>query len=248
VSGTYVIAAPQGGLRRRELRTILLASSVGHLGLMVAFAYTPASRVRAPLGVVAVELVAAPAVEKAAPPAPPAPMKPKKVLLPAEPTTPKPKPKPVPKKVAKVVPPPPVPAPVPEQKYEDVLAQLREESGASAPPVEVPAAVPAVTGPVGSPEGMAVSPEVAAWMKAAKIHMRKNWIVPPGFRTQYLETLVEVDLDPSGQIRGKPRVTRSSGNPWFDDSVVRAIQKSNPLPVPPEAGKWPLMFTSEDNF
>jgi outer membrane biosynthesis protein TonB len=222
---------------------------------MVAFAYTPPSRVRAPLGVVTVELVAAPAVEKAAPPAPkpappapPAPVKPKKVLLPAEPTTPKPKPKPVPKKVAKVVPPPPVPAPVPEQKYEDVLAQLREESGASAPPVEVPAAVPAVTGPVGSPEGMAVSPEVAAWMKRAKIHMKNNWIVPPGFRTQYLETLVEVDLGINGMVRATPRVIRGSGNPWYDQGVVRAIQKSSPLPAPPEAGEWNFVFRPEDSY
>jgi TonB family protein len=220
--------------------------------MMAVFAYTPSSQVSAPLGYVAVELVAAPAVEKPAPPVvkpvPPAPVKPKKILLPAEPTTPKPKPKPVPKKVAKVVPPPPVPAPVPEQKYEDVLAQLRAESGANTPPLEVLAAAPAVAQPVGSPEGVAVSPEVMAWMRRAKMHMRKNWFVPTGFRTQYLETLVVVDLSPSGEVRGKPRVTRSSGNPWYDDTAVRAIQKSSPLPAPPEAGKWPMKFNSEDSY
>jgi colicin import membrane protein len=254
VTGTYEIAAPLGGNRRRELRSFLLASSVVHLGLLAVFVYTPRSEVSVLRGVVTVELVAAPAIAKAAlpapkptPPPPPAPAKSKKVVLPAEPTTPKPKPKPVPKKVI-AKPPPPIPAPVPEQKYEDVLAQLREESGENTPPVEIAAVAPALTGPIGSPDGRAVSPEVAAWMKRAKIHMRKNWVVPPGFRTQFLEALVEVDLTPSGLVRGTPRVTRGSGNPWYDEGVVRAIQKSSPLPAPPEAGKWNMMFTPEDSY
>jgi colicin import membrane protein len=28
------------------------------------------------------------------------------------------------------------------------------------------------------------------------------------------------------------KITRSSGNPAYDDAVVRAIQKSSPLPLP----------------
>jgi colicin import membrane protein len=255
VTGTHEIAVQLGGLRRRELGPFLLASAIAHLGLLAVFAYSPASHISAPRGVVMVDLVAAPAAVKAAPakakPAsPPAPVKSKKVVLPAKPKTPEPKPKVIakPKPKPKVVPPPPVPAQVPEQQYEDVLAQLREESGESAPPDAIPTAVPAVTGPVGSPDGVVISPEVMAWMKRAKIHMRKNWVVPPGFRTQFLETLVEVDLGSSGQLRGAPRVKRSSGNPWYDDGVLRAIQKSSPLPAPPEAGKWTIMFTPEDSY
>jgi len=89
---------------------------------------------------------------------------------------------------------------------------------------------------------------VAAWLKRAKIHVRKNWVVPPGFRTQALEAQVEVDLDAGGQVRGTPKLTKRSGNPWYDEGVVRAIQKSSPLPRPPEAGKWPFVFVPEDSY
>jgi colicin import membrane protein len=173
-------------------------------------------------------------------------VKTKKVVLPAEPSTPKPKPV-KPKVVAKVAP-PVKPAPAPEKDYEDVLAQLRAETGESAPTAEAPGAATAATGPIGSPDGVAISPEVAAWLKRAKIHVRKNWVVPPGFRTQFLEAQVQVDLGIGGEVRGKPRVTKASGNPWYDEGVIRAIQKSSPLPAPPEAGKWTFVFLPEDSY
>jgi TonB family protein len=54
---------------------------------------------------------------------------------------------------------------------------------------------------------------------------------------------VTVRLDAGGRVVGPPRVTQRSGNPWYDESVVRAIQKASPLPPPPEAGEWPFEFT-----
>jgi colicin import membrane protein len=253
VTATHEIAIQLSGDRRAELRRFLVASAVAHLGLLVAFAYSPAPRISVPLGVVAVELVAAPPgaappARVVPPPALPKPAKPKKIVLPAEPTTPKLKPKPEKPKVIAKVDPPVKPAPAPEKDYEDVLAQLRAEIGESAPPAEAPSAAPAVAGPVGSPNGVAISPEVAAWLKRAKIHVRKNWVVPPGFRTQALEAQVQVDLGTGGQVRGTPRVTMASGNPWYDEGVIRAIQKSSPLPAPPEAGKWTFVFLPEDSY
>jgi colicin import membrane protein len=168
-------------------------------------------------------------------------------VLPAEPTTPK-----IAAKVAKpeVVEKPPLvqPTPAPDVKYEDVLAQLRAESGEDAPPTEIAKAAPTAIGSPGSPNGVAISPEVAAWLKRAKIHVRKHWVVPPGFRTQALEARVEVDLDASGGVRGTPRLSQRSGNPWYDEGVIRAIQKSSPLPAPPEAGKWNFVFLPEDSY
>jgi TonB family protein len=163
-------------------------------------------------------------------------------VLPAEPTTPKVKPKVV-KPVEK-----PAPTPAPAEKLEDVLAQLRAESGEAAPPTEIAKAAPTAIGSPGSPTGVAISPEVAAWLKKAKIHVKKNWVVPPGFRTQALEARVEVNLDASGAVRGNPRITQPSGNPWYDEGVVRAIQKASPLPAPPEAGKWNFVFLPEDKY
>jgi TonB family protein len=113
---------------------------------------------------------------------------------------------------------------------------------------EIARAAPTAIGSPGSPDGVAISPEAAAWLKRAKIHVRKNWVVPPGFRTQALEAHVEVDLDASGGVRGTPRVSRRSGNPWYDEGVIRAIQKSSPLPPPPKAGKWNFVFAPADSY
>jgi len=40
-----------------------------------------------------------------------------------------------------------------------------------------------------------------------------------------------VKLLPTGEVVSV-RVTKSSGNPAYDDAVVRAIEKSSPLPLP----------------
>ncbi len=42
-----------------------------------------------------------------------------------------------------------------------------------------------------------------------------------------------VKLLPTGEVQSV-RVTQSSGNPAYDDAVVRAIEKSSPLPLPTE--------------
>jgi colicin import membrane protein len=251
VTGTHEITIELGGLRRQEFRRFLVVSAVAHLALVAAFVLAPEPGFQIPRGVVSVELVAAPAsASPAAPaaaprpkappkPAPPPVIKPKKVVLPAEPTTPK--------AVAKAAPVPKA-TPAPAKDYEDVLAQLRAEAGESAPSPAAPAITRAAAGPMGSPDGVAISPVVAAWLKRAKIHVRKNWVVPPGFRTQALQTVVQVNLSSSGEVRGSPKVTQRSGNPWYDEGVVRAIQKSSPLPAPPEAGEWNFVFLPEDSY
>jgi colicin import membrane protein len=251
LTGTEELFIQLGELRRHELRRLIGISFAAHIVVVVVFGFSPESKISVPRGVVSVELVRAPAaarpaapapVAKPAPPKPPPPPKPKKIVLPAEPTTPKIQPKPVEKA------PPVQPKPKAEQQYEDVLAQLRAESGEDAPPTEIAKVEPTAIGSPGSPDGVAISPEVAAWLKRAKIHVRKNWVVPPGFRTQALEARVEVNLDASGGVRGTPRLSRRSGNPWYDEGVIRAIQKSSPLPPPPEAGKWNFVFLPEDSY
>jgi protein TonB len=248
VTGTEELFIQLGELRRHELRRLIAISAAAHLVVVAVYGFSPESKISVPRGVVSVELVRAPAAARpttsapVAKPVPPKPVppKPKKVVLPAEPTTPKVKPK--------VVKPVEKPAPEPEQELEDVLAQMRAESGEEAPPTEIAKAVPTAIGPAGSPTGVAISPEVARWLKSAKIHVRKNWLLPAGFRTQALEARVEVNLDASGAVRGNPKITRKSGNPWYDEGVVRAIQKASPLPAPPEAGKWSFVFLPEDSY
>jgi len=236
-------------MRRRDFRRMLGLSVASHVALVVLLSLKPSYPVASMPGIVSVELVAAPA--PAGPPraaVAPKPV-PKKVVLPAQPAAPKPEPKKVaePKKVEKKVPPPPEPERV-EQDYSDVLAQLRADAGESAEPA--PAEPAAAPGPAGSGSGVGqpVSPEVAAWIKQAKIHVRRAWVLPPAFRAQALEAHVLVNLDAGGNVIGVPEIVRRSGNPWYDDGVVRAIQKASPLPPPPAADEWAFVFRPGDSY
>ena len=250
-----------GGSRRGEFTLFLVLSSAGHvlLAALLAGDFLPSRPVVAP-SVIAVDLVAAPrsaprATPKAPAPTPlppPAPAKPKprvpkQVLLPKEPR--RDASKPVEKAKA---PPKPAPTPPVQRDYSDVMAQLRAEAGEE-PPQPEPQQVAAVTPPAGArtsagAPGAGVSPEVAAWIRRAKRAVRDVWVVPPGFRTQDLEAHVLVDLDAQGRVLGEPRIVRRSGNPWYDEGVVRAIQKASPLPPPPEPDRWSFVFVPEDSF
>ncbi|HTY18836.1 MAG TPA: energy transducer TonB [Myxococcota bacterium] len=196
-----------------------------------------------------------PAPQQPAPPPPPT----HEAVLPKEPQRepdkPKPSPKPEPKpepEVAKAkpepAPSPPKPEPPPKAPpapdYDDVLSSLRAERGETRPE-RAPAPTAASPG-AASAGAVAVTPEVAGWLRAARIAVRQAWALPAGFRNQPLETHVTVELDAQGNVLSEPRVTQRSGNPWYDESVVRAIQKASPLPRPPEAGSWPFVFRPED--
>lgn len=243
------IAVGFAGFPRRDFRRALLVSTLAHGLLLVLLVGFPQTRTMVlPPGVIAVDLVALPAAKVRAAPRPgpkpvPKPPVPKRVVLPKEPSLPKPEPKPKP---APPPPEPPEPAEPEEEDYGDVLAQLRAEMGEDAPEPVQPSTV-AATGSAGSGAGT-VSLEVAEWIRRAKIHVRRVWVLPAGFRTQQLETHVLVDLDVGGRVMGEPRISRRSGNPWYDDGVVRAIQKASPLPAPPEAGEWAFVFVPEDSY
>lgn len=244
--------------RRREFRRFLGASAVLHLVGFALLAWLPTlPTVRTP-DAIAVSLVAsptpagarpAPKIEAKPAPAPPKPaVKPPRkapVVLPKEPTLPKPEAKPAPVKKPKPAPVPEPEAPV-QQNYDDVLAQLREELGEEEPAEPAPAPAPAVSPGSGSGGGVQVSPEVAAWMRDVRVHMRQNWVLTGNFRMHTLTAQVEVELDAAGNVLGDPRLLRSSGNPWYDEGVVRSIRKASPLPAPPEPGAWPFTFVSDE--
>lgn len=250
--------------RQRQFRRFVGISAVVHAGLALLFWLGPIRHSSRTLPVVErVELVEAIASAPAARPAParpaPAPAKPKpppppppqaKKVLPKEPAPlpkpkpaeAKPKPKPEPKPEPKAKEPEP---PAEEQDYEDVLAQLRNEAGEPKPsPVEAPAAATG-GGPIGGP-GI-LDPELARWQREVKIHVTRAWIVPAGFRSEALVTVIDVDLSPTGEVLGT-RIRQGSGNPWYDESVERAIEKASPVPAPPanEAGRWPFTFDSRE--
>ncbi len=222
--------------RRREFRRLMGYSGVVHLVLILAFGFSPRPAGTSLPAVVRVDLVAAPAPARAMP-ARPKPSKPKTRVLPKESRIPKPKPKPEAK-------PEPKPEPEPQVDYEDFLAKLREEAGEVDQPVEVAGAGSARPG---SGRGVPVTPEVMAWMRKAKVHVTRAWVLAPGFRTQSLSTEIRVRLSAGGDVLGV-HVARRSGNPWYDESVERAIKKASPLPPPPGADEWVFVFRPEDVF
>jgi TonB family protein len=255
------MVAQAESFRRREFRRLVTISLVCHGVAFLIFIWDPLPR-RLPAmpTVVEVQFVSPPDGAAKAP-APVAVSKPKpkprppvakKVVIPAKPKpVPKPesKPKPEPKKAGPKKPEPKPewkPEPKPEAGYDDVLAQLRAKHGetavkpkAQAAPVEV-----AATGTVGA----RLSREEAAWRSRLRIHLRQSWVLAPGFRLQSLSTQVRVRLDAQGRVVGEPRVERGSGNPWYDDSTIRAVQKASPLPAPPSADTYIIEFRPEDYF
>jgi len=64
--------------------------------------------------------------------------------------------------------------------------------------------------------------------------VRQNWSPPEHYdpRLEDLLTVVSLSILPDGKIQ-QSWVEKSSGNRYFDESVMRAILKSNPLPPPP---------------
>lgn len=243
-------------VRRSELRRFLGISAGLHVVLLALLAWAPGMPHVTPAGAIRVNLVSLPSSARPAPakpsqaptPAPkPKPPKPAPVVLPTEATLPKPTPKPQPKPKPKPEPvvEEPAPEPAPERELSDVLSDLRSEMGEEAPkPAEAEPVQTAAVG--GGGTGPPLSPEVANWMRQARIHIRRTWVVPPGFRAQSLQAVVEVELDGEGQVRGTPRIVRRSGNPWYDDGVIRSIQRASPLPAPPEPGAWTFVMISDE--
>lgn len=76
----------------------------------------------------------------------------------------------------------------------------------------------------------------ASEMGALREQLGGCWSIDAGIMDpEQLKVSVTFNLDRNGKLEGTPRVTRSSGNPQFDRSAVRAIQKCDirGLAVPP---------------
>ena len=245
--------------RRREFRRSVVLSGLLHVGAVGLSLALPAPAAVRPAGVITVDLVAAPpsvAPPRATPAPAPAPAaaptpkpkpKPKQKVLPKEPTErstkPKPKPakKPTPRREEVFL----DPEPKQEKSLDELMAEMRGESGEPTPePVET--ATARAPSPSSGP-GRPVSPQVLDWIRRTKVHVQRSWVVAPGFRMQALETHVIVDLDAAGNVRSA-EIAKRSGNPWYDEGVIRGIEKASPLPKPPEAGEWPFVFVPEDAF
>jgi outer membrane biosynthesis protein TonB len=130
----------------------------------------------------------------------------------------------------------------PQVDLDDLLTEQQILNGRM-PGDEKPAAKPQARPGAGG-AGAPVSPEVLAWQKKVRAYADRNWGLTPGLRGKGLKTLVKLNLTASGVVLDYD-VTRSSGNPWFDDSVEHFLGEAGSLPAPPSSGEWPIEFNGD---
>jgi len=84
----------------------------------------------------------------------------------------------------------------------------------------------------GSRGTVRVSPEMTEFFNRLEERVRENWInlVPDASK---LMVQVRITIEKDGRVSGT-RIEEGSGNVHFDESVMRAIRRASPLPVPPE--------------
>ena len=80
-----------------------------------------------------------------------------------------------------------------------------------------------------------VNPELLDYFRRLEERVRGSWNLPGALVRDSAKLVVElrIVIEKDGRV-SEERIERGSGNPYFDDSVRRAIRKASPLPIPPE--------------
>jgi TonB family protein len=128
--------------------------------------------------------------------------------------------------------PPPVEKPkqpAPEEVLEEALARIKKRAGD-----REKLAAHAAAGPSSGWEEKQKEIEYSAYYDQVERAVRENWIPPQSmdFEKESAMTVVSLTLLPDGRVL-KSYIEESSGDPQFDQSVMRAILKSTPFPPPP---------------
>ena len=141
-----------------------------------------------------------------------------------------------------------------ELSYEDAMESLDEELGEDetedllAPPPPRPGdrVMPTSGNAPESRAGVSLNAEDAAWGLAVRRKVGSNFVMPSNFRGRGLVTAIRLEITTAGELIGDPEVQRSSGDPYFDDFALLAVEKAAPLPPPPRPGQLFLLFSAED--
>jgi colicin import membrane protein len=93
----------------------------------------------------------------------------------------------------------------------------------------------ATAGGGGAQGTVRLSPELRDYFRRLEESVRGSWVLPAALVRDAAKLVVElrIVIEKDGRV-SEERIERGSGNPYFDDSVRRAIRKASPLPVPPE--------------
>lgn len=207
-----------------------------------------------------VDMVALP--DKAEPqvgpsPAPPTP-KPNPVAKPAEPEKPKPAPAPTPEKKISLE----KKKPDPKQKQLEALNRLKQQEAlenltkakkpSQAPPKESSAPKKNLNAGNQISRGDSVTglERIAFddYISGIKGTVNSNFNIPSYLADQKNKCSVEVVIDGTGRVTRRV-LTRSSGNPAFDNAALSAVDASSPFPPVPErlTREWGS-FTIQFNF
>ena len=107
---------------------------------------------------------------------------------------------------------------VEEERREEEARRLREEQLLAALDAEL--------------EEQRDASDLDKYILAIDERIRRVWVRPRGSRPDLVCT-VEVRLIPGGEVvPGSVSIVRSSGDPAYDRSVVSAVYRASPLPVP----------------
>lgn len=78
--------------------------------------------------------------------------------------------------------------------------------------------------------GVVRPPEFFTYMKVLEQHIKSGWRWND--TSAALVAQVQIEIEPDGTVRDVS-LRRGSGNSLYDDSIIRAVRKASPVPVPP---------------
>jgi colicin import membrane protein len=71
------------------------------------------------------------------------------------------------------------------------------------------------------------------YIAGVKKHIYDNWSLPEWLSQKELSAQVLARFDEKGNLIFK-QIVKSSGNPSYDENIMEALEKSSPVPMPPE--------------
>jgi colicin import membrane protein len=79
----------------------------------------------------------------------------------------------------------------------------------------------------------AITSEIQKYTGLIRARIRRFIVMPPDVPDN-VQAEFDVTLLPDGEVLDDPKLVKSSGNAAYDDAVMRAILKAQPLPLPPD--------------
>jgi len=125
-----------------------------------------------------------------------------------------------------------------ERELEKVMAEIRKRAAATGPAGQPPAKAKAVSAQPAVPASQSgdadISDKMQAYYAVIWSRIKGKWALPQGMLPgEGLEAVIDVIILRSGGVT-VINFEKRSGNRYFDDSALKAIQKALPFPPLPE--------------